>query len=73
MLHTIPGLQAQPTTGQGKPQLPPVWAHLQVRVDAAQVVLLQLHAYVLRDEVDGNHVVAPAGVGHTMKKWVGLV
>jgi hypothetical protein len=34
---------------------------LQVWVDAAQVVLLQLHADVLRDQVNGNHVVAPAG------------
>ena len=33
---------------------------LEVGVDAAQVVLLQLHADVLRDEVDRHHVVAPA-------------
>ena len=35
-------------------------AHLQVGVDAAEVRLLQLHANVLRDQVNGHHVVAPA-------------
>ena len=42
------------------PIQPPPHAHLQVGVDAAQVVLLQLEADVLCDEVDGHHVVSPA-------------
>ncbi len=43
--------------------------HLQVWVDAAQVRLLQLHADVLRDQVDSYHIVAPAQTGcHMMWK-----
>lgn len=33
---------------------------LQAVVDAPQVWLLKLHAYVLRDQVNGNHILLPA-------------
>ncbi len=37
--------------------------HFQVGVDAAKVMLLQLHADMLGDEVNSNHVVAPRVMG----------
>ena len=44
----------------GRRWLPAGWAaHLQVRVDAPQVVLLQLRPDVLRDQIDCHHIVAP--------------
>ena len=38
---------------------------LQVAVDAAQVGLLQLHADVLRDELNRHHVLLPASMPHS--------
>ena len=50
---------------QGERREPQQPSHLQVWVDAAQVVLLQLGANVLRDQVDRHHVVAAAVQGRT--------
>ena len=45
---------------------------LQVGVDAAHLVLLQLGADVLHDQVDGNQVVAPGGAPREGGEKTGL-